>query len=166
MLVPAFARMTNREAVLVAVGPDSGGYKSVIERMILRHGVGERVIFTGILTGADRVAALVDADLFSLPSEHENFGISIVEALAAGTPVVISDKCGIHAEVAQAHVGAVVPMDVGRLAAELDRWTTDDAMRFSAAARARPFVWQTYNWTEIANRWSSHYLRLAAGRRR
>jgi glycosyltransferase involved in cell wall biosynthesis len=164
-LVPALARMQRTDAVVVVVGPDGGdGFKADVERAIVTNGVEDRVIFAGMLTGTDKVAALADADLFSLPSAHENFGISIVEALAAGTPVVISDQCGIHAEVTEAQVGAVVPLDAQRLAAELDRWLADPSLRAAAAERARPFVWRYYDWDQIARRWTGHYDAIRAAR--
>jgi len=49
------------------------------------------------------------ANLFLLPSRHENFGNVVVEALACGCPVVISDKVGLHDEVSDGGVGWVLP---------------------------------------------------------
>jgi glycosyltransferase involved in cell wall biosynthesis len=108
----------------------------------------------------DRVAALRDADLFVLPSYSENFGIAVVEALAAGTPVVVSDQVALHGEIAAGGVGGVVPLDVERLAAEIERWLGDKALRESARARSRALVWQKFDWNQIARRWKSHYARL------
>src|SRR5699024_4186590 len=100
---------------------------------------------------------------FVLPSYHENFGIAGVEALAAGKPVILSDQVHIHTEITQAGVGGVVPLDIDSLAAEMRRWMADDKLRQDAAARARPFVWATYDWDQIARRWAEHYPRLIAG---
>ena len=72
---------------------------------------GERVIFAGLLRGADRVAALADADLFGLPSDHENFGISVVEALAAGTPVLITPGVPLASLVRKFDIGWVPEQD-------------------------------------------------------
>ena len=68
------------------------------------------MVFTGPLYGADKVSALVDADIFVLPSQNENFGNVIAEAIAAGTPVVITDQCGI-APYVRDRAGLVVPVD-------------------------------------------------------
>jgi glycosyltransferase involved in cell wall biosynthesis len=50
------------------------------------------------------------------------------------------------------------------LAAELTRWLTDDQLRSAAAARARPFALETYDWTKIARRWVDEYGRLVGSR--
>ena len=165
LLVPAFARAKLSDAVLVIAGPDGDGYGSAVRAMIDRAGIGERVIFTGMLRGAERVAALADADLFVLPSYQENFGIAVAEALAAGTPVVISDQVNICNDVSAAGVGGVVPLEVGALAQAIEQWMTDDSLRATAAAKARAFVWERYDWRQIARRWGEHYQQIVNGSR-
>jgi glycosyltransferase involved in cell wall biosynthesis len=168
LLIPAFARtQISKDTILVIAGPDAENYRATIERMMSEHGVApERVIFTGMLRGRERVEALVDADLFVLPSYQENFGIAVVEALAAGTPVLISDQVNIHGEISAAAVGAVVPTQVEPLARELSRWLNDPAIRRDASQRAIPFVRERYDWNQIARRWIEHYRRLAASKAR
>jgi glycosyltransferase involved in cell wall biosynthesis len=156
LLIPALARL-GKEARLVIAGPDQQGYRTVVEGMIRREGVGDRVIFTGMLHGMERVAALRDADLFVLPSYQENFGIAVAEALAAGTPVVISDQVNIHREIAAAGVGQVVETNVAPLAAAIEAWLGDEKRRRSAGERGRDFVRERYDWRRIAEAWREHY---------
>jgi len=61
-------------------------------------------------------------------------------------------------------VGGVVPLDVAALMQEIKRWMTDDVLRASAASKARAFVWERYDWRQIARRWGDHYGRIV-GRR-
>jgi glycosyltransferase involved in cell wall biosynthesis len=164
LLIPAFARLPQNDAMLVIAGPDADGYGEEVRKMIVENNVEKRVIFTGMLYGPDRVAALADADLFCLPSYQENFGIAVVEALAAGTPVVISDQVNLFNDVLAARVGGVVPCKVEPLTEELNRWLSDAELRSRAAAAARPFVWQRYDWKQIAQRWAEHYKTLKAER--
>ena len=82
-LIPALGATRVRDVVLAVVGPDSKGYLAEMRKLADTHGVAERVLFTGMAVGAERIPPLVDADLFALPSDHENFGVSAVEALAA-----------------------------------------------------------------------------------
>lgn len=166
LLAPAFAQAKLVNAVLVIAGPDSDGYGATVREMLERHGVADRVLFTGMLRGADRVAALADAELFVLPSYQENFGIAVVESLAAGTPVVISDQVNICGEVIAGGVGGVVPLDVAALAREINRWMSNDVLRGAAAAKARPFVWERYDWRRIARRWGEHYARIVGEARK
>ena len=164
LLIPAFSGVNDREARLVIAGPDEGGYRATVEAMIARHDLGGRVIVTGMLSGPQRVAAYVDADLFALSSYQENFGAVVVEALAAGTPVVISDQVNIHPEISAANVGEIVPQELPRLAETLNRWLGDADLRAAAAARSRPFVRDRYDWGRIAQRWAERYERFAQGR--
>jgi glycosyltransferase involved in cell wall biosynthesis len=160
LLIPAFDKAALGDSVLVIAGPDSDGYRAKLEAQVAARRLTDRVVFTGMLHGPDRVAAFADADLFVLPSYQENFGISVVEALAAGTPVVISDQVNIWQDISDASVGGIVRTDATVLATELRRWMTDDALRKAAAQRARPFVWQRYDWRQIARRWVNHYHSL------
>lgn len=164
-LVPAMAAVEPREAKLAVVGPDSGGYMQRVRELAAEAGVSERVVFTGLLSGADRVAALTDADVFCLPSDHENFGVVVVEALATGTPVVVSDRVDLGALVAAHGVGEVVPTAVEPVAAALSRWLSDAARgeRELAGKRGRELVWAHYDWRRIAARWREHYRQLATG---
>src|SRR5205823_1032369 len=125
-------------------------------------GVDGRVIFSGMLGGDDKLAALVDADLLSAPSYHENFGLAVIEALAVGTPVVVSDQVNIHPEISAEKVGGVVGLDVSALAHELDRWLDDAPRRAAASQRAPAFVRERYDSNTIARHWVEHYRRAAS----
>lgn len=164
LLVPAFAQAAPAaDAALVIVGPDSDGYADTVRAAAKQHGVADRVFFTGMLRGRDRVEAFVDADLFVLPSYQENFGIAVVEALASGCPVLISDQVNIHREITAGHVGAVVPTQTEAVARELRRWLSDDPLRRDAGARGPAFVRDRYDWNVIAGHWAAHYAAVVAG---
>jgi glycosyltransferase involved in cell wall biosynthesis len=159
LLLPAFARFPG-DALLVVAGPDSDGYRAQLESRARQLGIADRLLFPGLLLGQHKWAALVDADLFVLPSFQENFGVAVVEALAAGTPVLLSDQVNLCGEVRRAGVGGVVALEEEALAAELARWLTDATLRGAAADQAIPFVRERYLWGPIARRWVGHYSRL------
>lgn len=160
LLIPAFAKLKCRDAALVLAGPVEERYQAHLIALARELGVLDRTIFTGMLYGMDRVAAMVDADVFVLPSHQENFGIVIIEALAAGLPVVISDQVNIHRQITEAKVGQVAPVAVDDIADALDRYLADEELRTQTAARGRSFVRQTYDRLEIARHWLAHYERL------
>ena len=160
LLVPALAKMKRSDAMLVVAGPDAEGFGKVIDGLITQHNVRDRIIFTGMIGGEEKLAALADADLLALPSWHENFGLAVIEALAAGTPVVVSDQVNLHPDITAARVGGVVRLDAEALAGELDRWLDDGQLRSAASAAAPAFVRERYDWNKIAARWASHYQRL------
>lgn len=160
LLIPAFAALKNLDPALAIIGPGSEEYVASIRRKIDRAGIGDRVVMTGMLKGDDRIAALHDANLFVLPSYQENFGVVVVEALAAGTPVLISDQVNIYREIERAGIGQAVPTTVEALADAMETWITDATKRSQAAEKCRPFVQEQYDWHQIADRWAGHYERL------
>jgi glycosyltransferase involved in cell wall biosynthesis len=163
LLIPAAANALATQDLLVLAGPDEAGFKRRVEEMIRQHGLQDRVLFTGLLDPRQRLEALADADLFVLPSYQENFGIAVIEALAAGVPVIISDQVNLHRQITAAQVGAVVPANVQALADALRRWLADADLRRVSAGRARAFA-QRFDWNDIARRWTDHYQAAMASR--
>ncbi len=160
VLIPAMGKLKDRDVCLVIAGPD-GNFRAEADELIHQHGLGDRVIFTGLVMGGQKLAVLADADLLALPSYHENFGLVVVEALAAGTPVIVSDQVGLYPEIQAAGVGAAVGLDVTALAECLDRWLADEVLRSAAANKARPWVRERFNWDIIAAHWGRHYDQIA-----
>jgi glycosyltransferase involved in cell wall biosynthesis len=100
LLLQAFAQLPERIGegsllTLVFAGPDEDGQQERLAVEASRLGVASRVKFVGPLFGEDKWAAYRDADVFVLPSQNENFGNTAAEAVAAGTPVVVTEQCGI-----------------------------------------------------------------------
>ncbi|CAN5497501.1 glycosyltransferase [soil metagenome] len=163
LLVPAFAKSAAAHAAaLVIAGPDIGGYQAQIQQLAQTHKITDRVLFPGMIYGRDRAAALVDADLFALTSYQENFGVVVIEALAAGTPVIISDQVAIHRQITEASVGEVVPTDIDRIAETLTRWLKDQNLRDAASTRALDFVAMQFDRLAQASRWIEHYSAVSS----
>lgn len=117
LLIPAFANVLDNfpTAILVLAGPDNNGYIGHLRKLINENNIAEHVIFTGMLSEKETIDAYVDANVFVLSSYTENFGMTVVEAMACRLPVVISDKVNIWQEVQNARAGIVVPCDVKAL---------------------------------------------------
>ena len=132
LLLPAFARVrqTYPDISLVIAGNGEADFVSRLKADAAKLGVGSDVLWTGFLAGSEKQAALADAEAFVLPSYSENFGIAVIEAMAAGTPVVVSDQVGIHREIAEAAAGLVVSCNIEELAHSMIRLLADaDARR-------------------------------------
>lgn len=160
LLLRAFAG-TEPGCHLIVAGPDPDGYGKALQLEVARLGITNRVHFVGMLQGAEKLGALTDADLFVLPSRQENFGNAVVEALAAGIPVVISDQVNLWPEIKGTGVGGVTALDIPALTAELRSWLSDGPDRPAVAERARALVRERFDWDAIARRWTAHYARLA-----
>ncbi len=92
---------------LVIAGPDQTGWRVELEALAERLGVAHSIHWPGMLAGPAKWGAFRAADAFILPSHQENFGVAVAEALACGTPVLISDKVNIWREVKAAGAGLV-----------------------------------------------------------
>jgi len=116
ILARAFGKITaGRDDIrLLIIGPDTDGYQHKIEKILKREGVSDKVIFTGMLTGYGKLAALGGADLFVLPSYSEGFSMAILEAMICGIPVVITHQCHFP-EVGEVKAGEIIQPDVSKL---------------------------------------------------
>jgi glycosyltransferase involved in cell wall biosynthesis len=97
LLLQAFAQLppSSPAVHLVFVGPDESGMLARLRQMAEQLGVAPRIHFSGPLSGDSKWSAYRDAEIFVLPSQNENFGNTAAESVAAGTPVIVTDQCGI-----------------------------------------------------------------------
>lgn len=140
LLIRGFATIAGAQPGLdlVFVGPDQIGWQRELTALADALGIGARVHWTGMLTGDRKWGAFRAAEAFALPSHQENFGIVVAEALACGTPVLISDKVNIWHEIADAGCGLVATDSEAGTRDLLHRWTNlpdDERARMAAAAR-------------------------------
>jgi len=127
LLIEAFARVAERhpQLHLVMAGPDDrSGVRTGLIELAVRLRVAPRITWTGMLAGSAKWSALKAAEVFALPSHQENFGIAVVEALAMGVPVLISDKVNIWREIVDAGAGYADTDSVDGTVASLQRWLT------------------------------------------
>ena len=135
LLVRAFADLRSSGATLVVAGNDMGG-GAAARAAVDRLGVGGRTIFTGLLEGRARLELLADADVVVYPSEHEIFGLVPLEALLAGTPVVVANDSGCGEVVAAMGGGLVVEGNAAALRSAIDHILAAPVHWRAAAAEA------------------------------
>ena len=159
LLIPAFGRLAHQfpNARLVLAGPDDEGYGPTLKRLIAQAGVNDRVILTGMVEGQDKLDLLADADLWVLPSYSENFGIAVVEAMACGLPIVISDKVNISGEVAQAGAGLVTACNIDKLTDSMGLLLREKVIRGRLSIAAKKLVRERYTWQKTAENLLSIY---------
>jgi glycosyltransferase involved in cell wall biosynthesis len=163
-LIPALGQMQRADAHLAVLGAGDAGFERRMRALCGEHDVAQRVHFLGFVAGRERISPLVDADLLALPSEHENFGVAAIEALAAGCPAIVSRYVGLATEICREQIGDATSLDPSEIALTLDRWLNDDHRRQIARQRARQFVMSHFNWSDIAQRWLVHYTRILSCR--
>ncbi len=148
LLLRAFAEaqglLADKAMRLVFAGPDEGGVKTQLDQLARHLGIMERVQFVGPVFGQEKWAAYQDADIFVLPSQNENFGNTAAEAMAAGTPVIVSETCGIAPLLAN-QAGLVVRHEVKALSEALQSMLGDSKLRGHLAAGCAK-VTQSLGW--------------------
>lgn len=136
-------------AVVIA-GSGDARYEERLRQRAAAPGFGGRVHFAGFVSGAEKELLLRGADVFALPSEHENFGIAVLEALMAGLPVVVSPGVALEDFVRQIGAGVVVESRAEELAAALRCLAAGGAATAEERDRIRREAAGAYAWDGIA----------------
>ncbi len=164
LLLRAFAELSRRSAgipmTLVFAGPDEGGTKEKLAEEAAQLGVRTRVQFVGPVFGELKWAAYRDADVFVLPSQNENFGNSAAEAVAAGTPVIVTEQCGIAPLLAD-EAGLVVRHEEAALSNALERMLIEPELSSRLAAGCAN-VTSRLGWDEPVRDMEALYTTLAS----
>jgi glycosyltransferase involved in cell wall biosynthesis len=150
-------------ATLAVAGGDAEGILPALQAAASGAGVAARVHFVGEVHGADRAALLHRSTALVLPSHSENFGNVVLEAMAAGTPVVVSPEVGLADEVRDSACGVVVENEPESLAAALRELLARPAAERAALGRAgRAAARERFGWDGVAAAMEAAYLRTRA----
>jgi len=144
---------------VVFAGPDEGGVRKQLMQLGSQLGVEKRVSFAGAVYGEAKWAAYRDADVFVLPSQNENFGNSAAEAVVAGTPVIVTEQCGVAPLLAE-KAGLVVAHEAKALSEALGRILGVPGLREKFAAGCAR-VAARLGWQEPVAQMELLYARLA-----
>lgn len=163
LLIPAFAALTRDfpDWSLVLAGPDEGGYRAVLERLVRDLGLIDRVVFTGLVTGEAKAALLGHAGLFVLPSYSEGFPVVVAEALGYRLPMVITETCYVP-EVEREGAGLVVKPLRESLAAALEIMLRDAERRRRCSAQALRLARKHFTWEAVAHKSLDFYREVMA----
>ncbi len=155
LLVRAFASLADRypDVDLVMAGPDQVGWKPELEQIAAAQGAAHRVHWPGMITGDAKWGALRASEGLVVPSHLESFGMSIVEALAVGRPVLITNKVNIFPDIEADQVGLVDDDTLEGIDRLLRRWLDLPLpAREAIAARTYPSFTARYSMKNAAIR--------------
>jgi glycosyltransferase involved in cell wall biosynthesis len=140
---------------LVIAGPDEG-LLTVLQKIAVSNGIADRVHFVGFIGGVDKSRAYHTADLLVIPSRKEAMSIVVLEAGIAGTPVLITDQCGLN-EIESIHGGKVVAASVDGLQAGLIEILSDVKTLRVMGANLNKFVKKRYLWDVVIDKYIKLY---------
>jgi glycosyltransferase involved in cell wall biosynthesis len=147
-LIDAVIRV--ERARLVVAGQDDENYTASLPR----HA---RVTFAGEVAGVEKERLLSTAAMLVLPSLSENFGNVVLEAMAHGTPVIVTPGVGLAADVEAAGAGIVTDGAPAPLAAAIERLLGDEPLREQMGRRGREAAVGRFGWDRIAEEMESLY---------
>jgi glycosyltransferase involved in cell wall biosynthesis len=145
---------------LVVAGDGETPYVNHLRTLPAKSAAEPFVHWVGWLEGETKMGTLAEAGLFVLSSFQENFGIGALEAMACGTPVLVSRQVGLAAQVLQSQAGWVVDLNPDGLRKGILEATANPAGLSARGAAARTLVAEQFTWPRIAAQWAAHYERI------
>ena len=159
LLVNAFSDIAREldNVKLVIVGPDDG-FLSTLKKQIKALNIEDRVLVTGPLYGTDKLRAYIDANVYVLPSVYEAFSNTILEALVCGTPVIVTDRCGIADVIDK--IGYVVEYDKSKLTDAILELLECDDLRVELGEKGKKLMKEEFNFDDILKKVEKVYFNL------
>jgi glycosyltransferase involved in cell wall biosynthesis len=147
------------DARFTLIGPDDG------EGPALRRAIKgqSRISWEGALPPTAIPQRMAAASVYVLPSIHEPYPMSVLEAMSVGLPVVVSADCGLAQLVERTHCGVVVEPEVPALAAAVESILADPSLARAMGGRARDTVRTELRMTEVGDRLMDTYTGLVGG---
>jgi glycosyltransferase involved in cell wall biosynthesis len=147
LLLEAAAALRDQgiDATFVLAGPGDEGFVAMLKGMVRDLQLEDRVHFPGLVMGEDKLSLFQAADLFILPTQQENFGVVLIEALACGTPLITTRGVDIWPELKASGAAVIVDDPGAELIREAARLLGDSEARRAMAARARPWVFEAFD---------------------
>lgn len=149
-LIPALGRLKERRFTFVLAGNGTPAYEAEIQALLANAGIAQRTRMVGFVEGERKDLLIQGANLFALTSHSENFGISVLEALAVGTPVLVTPGVGLAPIIGDKGLGFVADLDIESIAGAIERVLTDLDRAKAIGERARKFTLEHYTWEPIA----------------
>lgn len=155
----AAARVPDPWFLLIA-GPGEPGYLSSLRELATELGIAQRVLFAGFVAGRDKAYLLQRADWFLLPSQQENFGVAVFEALSHRCPVAISDR--VYLAESFRPDSEVIPLDFQAWVQFLGARMTDAKWRQQVLERDRDHLLERFAIDTVTAHWVQAFRRAFA----
>ncbi len=165
LLIESYAKISNKfpDWRMILAGQNERGYKNILENIVKRYSLEEKIIFPGIVLGEHKASLLSNAELCVLPSYSESFGMAALEAMAYGKPIIITSTVGL-AEHGVASAGRIVSPERQALANALEDMMGDKTLRQVCGAEARRLAETTFTWDAVARESLAFYREVLSCR--
>lgn len=165
LLIPSLENLVKKgldfHFVLAGSNPQDQDYEHNIKQIIANSELKNRTTIAGFVSGENKLDFLQSADLFVLPSYYENFGIAVVEAMAMGLPVLISDQVYIWQDINKADAGWICQCNQEDLTEKLHLALNSREEMKIKGNNAQKLVKNQYTWKAIARQMITVYQQLS-----
>jgi glycosyltransferase involved in cell wall biosynthesis len=160
ILLDAFKllHLKDNNSVLVIAGSDFGYKKNILDT-ITEYGLENSVVLTGHLNENEKISALVDSDIFTLPSYSEGFPTAVIEAFACGLPVIVSHECGVD-DIVKDVAGIVIENNRDNLSNAILYLIENPEIRKKYGEGGKSIVKDRFNWNLILGKYTDIYESL------
>jgi len=159
-LIDALATLAEEKFTLVIAGSGDADYEAELTQRIDQAGLGQQVRQIGFVSGDWKTLLLQGSDLFVLPSYSENLGIALLEAMAAGQPVVTTPEVAIAPLIQQHQTGLVTAAHAPALATAIQHYLHQPAIARQHGQQGRALVETEFSWPTQAARLMEQYTQL------
>jgi glycosyltransferase involved in cell wall biosynthesis len=158
LLLPAFQQYSaqHNDAVLVLAGPDDG-YETPAKAFVKENQMIDNVLFTGMLTGDQKLEALQGSDVFVLPSYSEGFSIAVLEAMASHLPCIVSDKVGFAEYIVDYQAATLTDTTVQSLSSCIEKVLLNEPERIHQSQNAYKMLSENFAIEVIAQKMLAAY---------
>jgi len=159
-LIPALGKLSNYRFKFVLAGSGDPEYETEVKTLITTHGIQEKTHFVGFVKGEIKDLLLQGADVFTLTSYSENFGLAVAESLASCVPVIVTPGVALSDIVQQQQLGYVTELNVNAISTTIQKFLDNPQETKNMGDHSRQFILENYTWDRIALKLISVYQNL------
>lgn len=156
-LVEALGNIREQRFTLILAGNGEPEYENNIREWLNQNGISQRTIMPGFVRGELKQLLLQGADMFALTSHSENFGIAVLEALAAGLPALVTPGVALSSLVSDHGFGRVTKLNREEISRHASELLNDKKGLAEVGRAAKKFVEENYSWKRIAEQLMETY---------
>jgi glycosyltransferase involved in cell wall biosynthesis len=149
----------------IAAVPAAREYEKGLHEQAKRLELDDCVQFVGLVTGVEKISLYQAADLFVLPTRHENVGLVLIEAMASGTPVLTTRGTNVWREI-EGGGGAIGGDSPRQLCEAIGRLLDDRAALSAAGQRGRAWAMERFDSEKLAEEYEGLYARIIEERKK
>lgn len=145
-LISALGSLVKYPFTFILAGSGDPAYETEARTFLNTAGIESRTILPGFVKGEAKDLLLQGADIYALTSHSENFGVAVLEALAAGLPTVVTPGVALSEEIEHHQLGYVSELSKAAIAETLERCLKAPEVSVQMGQRAQKFVLKNYTW--------------------